>query len=1690
MIPTESSNGGDGGQSIEMSVLGDTTGSSDITPRRTRTRRKSTDTGTLLLQSQSLSATLGRRRRRHAGSLPHLPPSPTRSHHVETVPEEEIVIKALDPDKRKKLKALYGGAGLPTVELKQSWMDAVPRKDLASLRKSFTDVDPISFFAGTSVGDQSEQNPSKSDSTVPQDPGSVPQNGTATSTADSGEGSDTEDNTATAQRGKSTQATHEGRPVGALCVVQRAHYEGIHHTAEGERGVVRYKPILAAQDGKSQNDNLDLAEEGYFVGLPPPVPAHRLRSTERRLRNATTLRHESSCDVHHRAASDDEDGSKEATNINNGIDGGGGWFEPDGSLKQLPDPLVPYPQRLPLTGVHAQLVGHHQTADPRVQFQGAITSDPSSVARPHLYTLDIAIASVVFTDHELSLQEHRLARQLEGLVECDRKRCDDKPAELLTHKLAALRRAKAKAEESLRHSGRMTAGPDELSSTMGLSQAEASAQRLRDRCESYRKEIRDTRAGRDAEIVKDLSIKESIIKTWNELKSVRVQQQFASTPHQIRVFQEPTDEDDDRAQMTADLKHELEELQEEYEDAMAQRRHAHREELALQVQRLRIENADPNDIAQIDLDSVPAELTAPFDKKKHRKRIAARLRATRRPPGTPLIMVTLTLGGAVTSDAECPRAERWRRDHVRRWRVRVGVSVNGRSAIRTRAIPLAQDFTADVREDFHIQLHEAPREVVLDVVQCGGGGRGRNHGHLAQVYAPVPTQGLVTPADEHELVFSCPHRTRHEDAGDGGAVLDVDDADDDDMGVGGSGRAGDAQERVFHTSGVLACTLHWAPSDTPVREATYYDEGGGGDGPGRNDRFHGNAAVTGESDAVGALGAGGIRDVKLLRKWLRDAHIDPKDPTNAYLLRHLRDDRVAGGDMRIKYYRLCSDVGARLSADGAVVAGPETHKRERLLELRQKEVPGFNDEVVPLREDDIAEDVFKKLERRTHAVGAAEGLNEPEWRRSAQAQFLKEIREEQMVKQQQLRSRRELHDVVHDNLFPSHTSSLIAALKSLFGGQGVRPLRPRPRPVKKLAPVHTPERCDVIIRIARAWGLPHRVRVLPGVGAGSTQNTGPHFSETLGRTTSPTRGLRASGRVEHKDPVLLDATDVELRPFVEVAFQSEIQATSTVTGTSPSWNEEIVLPFTPPGNNYSPESLLACEDSIFFHVYDQVYVDILEDEDKRHTDIHKRRERRWLGSFSVPIATVYTNQQVDGTFRIAVPFALLGYAPAVKQGVAVQSYISVFITVAPQLQTALKNITTTDSYEEEQLLSYAKHWRDAVTKRRPDIDANPLTQDMYGLSVLITRYVHPQIPPRSVVDPGHVTSDNTFLSMRRLARFVAMIPERNDSSLFVGHADLWTTSAQMFQMMGADDEEHAMLLCNYFLTLPDVDAHVVIGKGIPRGRMVYVMSTHLDEAGTEGEGTVRPNARAQSDDDDDDDTETPQHRHRSHGKIQPVQLFWDALSGEHFPVNDTLCPLRRADIAFNESNIWANMQTHELSASSFDLSKPGIWKPFFDKKFPKSQLASVQVDQLLYEDPVEAYKEEIETMLTTKLQASFSGWRPRHVTRWNRHCSKVLKATLVDFEEAWITAEEATSPAKAKVLEALNELSQAYKIVGIPLNFPFTTYSDAANRIHNTNMHCIEDKHVEYALAVHAHAYPNKIFSVWVYIASVQQTRR
>lgn len=48
------------------------------------------------------------------------------------------------------------------------------------------------------------------------------------------------------------------------------------------------------------------------------------------------------------------------------------------------------------------------------------------------------------------------------------------------------------------------------------------------------------------------------------------------------------------------------------------------------------------------------------------------------------------------------------------------------------------------------------------------------------------------------------------------------------------------------------------------------------------------------------------------------------------------------------------------------------------------------------------------------------------------------------------------------------------------------------------------------------------------------------------------------------------------------------------------------------------------------------------------------------------------------------------------------------------------------------------------------------------------------------------------------ARYVSLIPFKNDSGAFDGLPDMWCTCQQFLDLRAGDHEEHAILLCNYF----------------------------------------------------------------------------------------------------------------------------------------------------------------------------------------------------------------------------------------------------------------------------------------------------
>ena len=121
-----------------------------------------------------------------------------------------------------------------------------------------------------------------------------------------------------------------------------------------------------------------------------------------------------------------------------------------------------------------------------------------------------------------------------------------------------------------------------------------------------------------------------------------------------------------------------------------------------------------------------------------------------------------------------------------------------------------------------------------------------------------------------------------------------------------------------------------------------------------------------------------------------------------------------------------------------------------------------------------------------------------------------------------------------------------------------------------------------------------------------------------------------------------------------------------------------------PNNDLRPESLQTCKDNIYINVFDEIIVDVLEDERDRESTIHKRIQRNWLGTLTVPFATVYFKSKIHGTFKLDTPPIMLGYTRdhrltqmqalsnietmlGMESPIKESSYISLYITIEPQL---------------------------------------------------------------------------------------------------------------------------------------------------------------------------------------------------------------------------------------------------------------------------------------------------------------------------------------------------------------------------------------------------------------------------------------
>ena len=811
----------------------------------------------------------------------------------------------------------------------------------------------------------------------------------------------------------------------------------------------------------------------------------------------------------------------------------------------------------------------------------------------------------------------------------------------------------------------------------------------------------------------------------------------------------------------------------------------------------------------------------------------------------------------------------------------------------------------------------------------------------------------------------------------------------------GSNIANESDGKISLTSGKIVAVSAWVRTE---------------DGKVLAPRRHGLSAFFGRADPVQYIGAKNLNDMSKVMQWIQEAKLDPNDPRNAPLL-HLfittsKESKSASGYFRLdaleKYTYFASakdlDEDQRFQLICKRKEGLPEYKPLKMIPMFASEINGFQNRIEDEAEQKIA------LKEETNVF---------EKNRIAVSKYLTALQDKIAARSRAVKPVYEISDVVTEEQIPD-IGTLGKNIAQLFEPR--RPLRPQRKVRKKVTNQAVGvTHVDLLINVSQAHSLPIRK---PGVVSGYG-------------TQSP---------------------QITLRPYVEISFQRQVRTTHVEDGPNPQWNQEVTLPLTVPNNEYSTHNLRFVSDVVYFNVFDEIVVDILEDERLRETDIHNRRERRWLGSFHIPFSTIYINSRVEGKFKLNVPRVLLGYnkehniQPQLLQdssslmalptaSIDRNSYISIFITVEPPLapQPPLREIFETT--EDPHLINISALYEKDYKEKFPNRSISNLVSDDNGKSVFITRFISPQNPPAELI-PEDTAYYNHNSTLRKIARFVSLIPYYQDSIIFAAKCDIWVTSELFLKMLAGDEEEHAVLLCNYFLFL-GVDAYVVVGVGIPEGETCYVLT-----------------------------------------KINGHNTLWNPSTGDFYPQNNSYHALRSVHYAFNNVNIWANIQKYdEPDRINFTFNLHQYWKPF-TRKMP-APLSTVQTSKLEYiptnVEAIQSLQNDLEKTLTDKIME----WRDRHVTRWNRHCRTLIRSLLPRLEARDLTGEEQQN--------TLQSILDSYYVTGFPLNMRYKDLKSIIETVYSTNVHVSEDARAEFALAVYIHPFPNNVLSVWVYIAKLSR---
>ena len=475
-----------------------------------------------------------------------------------------------------------------------------------------------------------------------------------------------------------------------------------------------------------------------------------------------------------------------------------------------------------------------------------------------------------------------------------------------------------------------------------------------------------------------------------------------------------------------------------------------------------------------------------------------------------------------------------------------------------------------------------------------------------------------------------------------------------------------------------------------------------------------------------------------------------------------------------------------------------------------------------------------------------------------------------------------------------------------------------------------------------------------------------------------------------------------------------IARTQEVEGVHPDWNEIIEMPIYPQKDEYFTDAeLTGTKDMLYFSLFDEMK-NSNEGEGEQDTI---KKERRFLGSFSIPLLTVFQNPpRMEAMVKLNRPPIIFGYYTSLhnlfqlgkgedehsRQGVdpEIPTFVSVSISLDPPIALPSQNeYEYYPGFEDIKLLLSGTRWvkeiksDELLTKRFIKL----FVENARGESVFLPRYIYPQKPPEGIVNLD--THPGNEVAVESVVRFVSLVPFIADTQAFNDLPDMWCTSQEFIDMGAGDYEEHAVLLCNFLNYIDkkqgrvDYETYLALGKGIPEGNTCYTLRRNKKTNHVEIWNPVNGEAYFFGN----------EMYYRS-------CLCLPCPQGERVGDHDPTCPLKEIGCVISANNVYINIQpSSDPSTTLFNFENTNYWMPFLSESsqqryFPNG-IESVQDKELTYVDTPAELSHELSQKIQNFIAQEFEkargtrtkGRRPMR-TRWKRDASDAFRVLLTSLE--------------------------------------------------------------------------------------------